>query len=262
MFMEPRNRFRGIDFASLCGLAGQYDKQGIVPVRQGENRYLVSLKDLQIRAQYDDNPICHTGLPGYIDWRNRFLDSINVYSTGSELYSIGQVGTNRQYSRKLEKQSIRLHYVSAESMPFPYTVKYMLPSNKNNTSVLRLHNIRQKIIQGEASNVDKLYRETSYNKSGFTSCPEEVFFDVHLTKKSVQFSVGRNTNLVGPGEVFFRFKGLKVLYTLYHVTKSTETVPEFYNNIWGQGTKLYCSSSSHPNTFFSVATVLVANLGG
>ncbi len=31
-------------------MAGQYDKQGYVPARQAENRYLVSLKDLQIRA--------------------------------------------------------------------------------------------------------------------------------------------------------------------------------------------------------------------
>ncbi len=28
MFMEPRNRFRGIDFASLCSLADRYDKKG------------------------------------------------------------------------------------------------------------------------------------------------------------------------------------------------------------------------------------------
>jgi hypothetical protein len=27
-FMEPRNRFLGIDSASLCSLAGRYDKQG------------------------------------------------------------------------------------------------------------------------------------------------------------------------------------------------------------------------------------------
>jgi hypothetical protein len=32
-------------------VAGQYDKKGFVPARQPENRYLVSLKDLQIRAQ-------------------------------------------------------------------------------------------------------------------------------------------------------------------------------------------------------------------
>jgi hypothetical protein len=49
--MEPRHRFRGIDFASLCSLAGQYDKKGFVPAHQAENRYLVPLKDLQIRAQ-------------------------------------------------------------------------------------------------------------------------------------------------------------------------------------------------------------------
>ncbi len=48
--MEPRNRFRGIEFASLCSLAGQYDTYVFVPARLAENRYLVSLKDLQIRA--------------------------------------------------------------------------------------------------------------------------------------------------------------------------------------------------------------------
>ncbi len=51
-FMEPRNRFRGIEFASLCSLAGQYDKYGFVPARLAENRYLVSIKDLQIRALF------------------------------------------------------------------------------------------------------------------------------------------------------------------------------------------------------------------
>ncbi len=48
--MEPRNRYGGIDFASLCSLAGQYDKKGFVPARLAENRCMVSLKDLQIRA--------------------------------------------------------------------------------------------------------------------------------------------------------------------------------------------------------------------
>jgi hypothetical protein len=39
----------GIDCASLSSLAGQYDKWGFVPARQAENRYMFSLKDLQIR---------------------------------------------------------------------------------------------------------------------------------------------------------------------------------------------------------------------
>ncbi len=46
----PRDRFQGIDSASLYSLAGRYDKQGYC-----------------------------TGPPGYICWRNLFLVSINVY---------------------------------------------------------------------------------------------------------------------------------------------------------------------------------------
>ncbi len=52
-FKEPRNRFRGIDSASLCNLGGRYDKYG--------NR---------------------TGQPVYIGWRNRFLGFLNVYKYG------------------------------------------------------------------------------------------------------------------------------------------------------------------------------------
>jgi hypothetical protein len=50
--MEPRNRFRGIDFASLC-IACRADTTNriVVPVRQAVNRFLGSLKGLQIRAQ-------------------------------------------------------------------------------------------------------------------------------------------------------------------------------------------------------------------
>jgi hypothetical protein len=33
-------------------------------------------------ADRNDNPICVTGPPGYIGWRNRFLGSINVYKCG------------------------------------------------------------------------------------------------------------------------------------------------------------------------------------
>jgi hypothetical protein len=47
---EPRNRFQGLDYASLCSLAGHYD-----------------------------NPICCTG---YVGWRNRYLGSLNVYKFG------------------------------------------------------------------------------------------------------------------------------------------------------------------------------------
>ncbi len=43
----------GIDSASLCSLAGKCDKycSVVVPARQGGNRFLGSLKGLQIRAQ-------------------------------------------------------------------------------------------------------------------------------------------------------------------------------------------------------------------
>ena len=47
-----------MELYSVCSLAGQYDKYGFVPARLAENRYLVSLKDLQIRAlagQYTTN---------------------------------------------------------------------------------------------------------------------------------------------------------------------------------------------------------------
>jgi hypothetical protein len=48
--MEPRNRFRGIDSASLCSLADRYDKRGCRTARPGENRFQGSLKGLQIQA--------------------------------------------------------------------------------------------------------------------------------------------------------------------------------------------------------------------
>ncbi len=51
MFNEPRNRFHGIDSASLCSRAGRYVKLGCRTARQAWNRFLGSLKGLQIRAQ-------------------------------------------------------------------------------------------------------------------------------------------------------------------------------------------------------------------
>ncbi len=42
------NQFPGIDSASLCGLAGRY----VVLACQAGNRFLGSLKGLQIRALY------------------------------------------------------------------------------------------------------------------------------------------------------------------------------------------------------------------
>ncbi len=57
MFKEPRNRFHGIGSVSLDSL-----------------------------AVLCDNPICRTGLPGYIGWRNRFLgidsELLNLYNFG------------------------------------------------------------------------------------------------------------------------------------------------------------------------------------
>jgi hypothetical protein len=53
--MGARNRAGlGLPYrARICkrSLAGQYEKDGFVPARQAGNRFLVSLKDLQIRAQ-------------------------------------------------------------------------------------------------------------------------------------------------------------------------------------------------------------------
>ncbi len=49
-FMEPRNRFLGIDFASLCSLTGRFENRVVVPARHAENWYLVSIKDLRVRA--------------------------------------------------------------------------------------------------------------------------------------------------------------------------------------------------------------------
>jgi hypothetical protein len=51
-FKGRRNRFRGIDSASLCSLAGQYDKEGCPTGPPDGNRFLGSLKGLQIRALY------------------------------------------------------------------------------------------------------------------------------------------------------------------------------------------------------------------
>jgi hypothetical protein len=48
--MEPRNRFRGIDSASLCSLWQVRQKGVAVPVRQDGNRFIASFKGLQIRA--------------------------------------------------------------------------------------------------------------------------------------------------------------------------------------------------------------------
>jgi hypothetical protein len=52
--MEPKNRFHGIDSASLCSLVGRYDNRVVVPARQAENRFLGSLKGLQIRTLLAD----------------------------------------------------------------------------------------------------------------------------------------------------------------------------------------------------------------
>jgi hypothetical protein len=50
--------------------------------------------DSQPAGRYD-NPICRTGLPGYIGWQNRFLGidfmgSINVYKYGLRLYRLAE----------------------------------------------------------------------------------------------------------------------------------------------------------------------------
>jgi hypothetical protein len=49
--MELRNRFQGIDSASPCSLTSRYDKKGCSTGTPTGNRFLGSLKGLQIRAQ-------------------------------------------------------------------------------------------------------------------------------------------------------------------------------------------------------------------
>jgi hypothetical protein len=52
-FKEVRNRYHGIDSASLCIVAGRYVKKDCrIPARQAGNRFLGSSKGLQIRALY------------------------------------------------------------------------------------------------------------------------------------------------------------------------------------------------------------------
>jgi hypothetical protein len=48
--MELRNKFRGVDSTCLRSLAGQYKNRVVVPARQAGNRFLGSIKGLQIRA--------------------------------------------------------------------------------------------------------------------------------------------------------------------------------------------------------------------
>jgi hypothetical protein len=50
--MEPRNRFRGVDSASLCSVPAGTTYRVVVPARQAGNRFLGSLTGLQIRAQF------------------------------------------------------------------------------------------------------------------------------------------------------------------------------------------------------------------
>jgi hypothetical protein len=49
--MEPGNRFRGVDSASLCSLPAVTTNRVVVPACQVGNQILGSLKGLQIRAQ-------------------------------------------------------------------------------------------------------------------------------------------------------------------------------------------------------------------
>ncbi len=60
--LVPRNRFQGFDSASLCSLTGHYVKYGCRTGPHAENRFLGSLKGLQIRAQ-DGVPTKGVGRP-------------------------------------------------------------------------------------------------------------------------------------------------------------------------------------------------------
>jgi hypothetical protein len=61
--MEPGNRFWGVDSASLCSLPADMTNRVVVPACQAGNRFLGSLKGLQIRAQ---GPL--EGAQGLIWW--------------------------------------------------------------------------------------------------------------------------------------------------------------------------------------------------
>jgi hypothetical protein len=74
---EPRNRFHGINSASLCSLAGPYDN----PIPTWFLAPLDCFKIPALAGRYD-NFICSTDPAGYIGWRNRFLGSLNVYKFG------------------------------------------------------------------------------------------------------------------------------------------------------------------------------------
>ncbi len=66
--MEPRNRFRGIDFASLCSLSGRYNKQGCrtgTPVWE-------SILRLHKRSTNTSSGICSRVKGWKIDSWNRF----------------------------------------------------------------------------------------------------------------------------------------------------------------------------------------------
>ncbi len=77
MFMEPRNQFQGINSASLISLAGRDDNP--IPTR-----FLAPIDCLQIPALEflkslrglgtEEKEGYHTSPPGYIGWRNSFLE--------------------------------------------------------------------------------------------------------------------------------------------------------------------------------------------
>jgi hypothetical protein len=49
--MEPGNRFRGIDWPAFVAWRAGTTKSVVIPARQAWNRFLGSLKCLQLRAQ-------------------------------------------------------------------------------------------------------------------------------------------------------------------------------------------------------------------
>jgi hypothetical protein len=85
MFKEPRNRIQGIDSVSLGSLAGVQVRQiGLsYRPRQAKNRFLGSLKGLQIRAQEYQLSICtpETG----VSVIRRLIPCIEIASQRKEL---------------------------------------------------------------------------------------------------------------------------------------------------------------------------------
>jgi hypothetical protein len=85
--MEPRNRFQGMNSASLCSRAGRYDNP--LPLR-----CLAPIASLKFQLYSSYRPARLHRLAKSIP-RNRFLASINIYKYGLSLCS-WRAGTSKR----------------------------------------------------------------------------------------------------------------------------------------------------------------------